>query len=91
MTHARVPAPLRDFNLMVRRATGHGTLEVWRGPGDHVLRGEGTHALYVLAGAVRARAAGAEVTAGEGHLILAGPATVSLAAESVLIAARIVA
>ena len=76
---------------MVRRASGRGTLEVWRGPGDHSLRGEGTIALYVLAGAVSARAADLEVTVREGHLLLAGPAIVSLAAESVVIAARVVA
>lgn len=32
--------PTRDFNLMVRRASASGTVEVWRGSGEHRLQGD---------------------------------------------------
>jgi uncharacterized protein len=49
-----VDGPTRDFNLMVRRAAAHGTLELWRAPESHDLDAD-TALLHCARGAMRVR------------------------------------
>ena len=46
-----VDGATRDFNLMVRRGAATGSIEVWRGSGEHALSGD-TVLLFCATGSV---------------------------------------